>query len=112
MSWEDFLRYLMSPLGIGVAVGVALSLLAEHWPGYDLLAPKAKRLLFALLCFLFPVLSATLAALAGFVPWSWDPLYWSAIQAGAAAMTAGTLLHTRSLPTAVESSWQRRMGGP
>jgi hypothetical protein len=111
MSWYDFLRYVGSPLGAGAAVGVLLSLLAEYWPEYDSLAPKAKRLLFALLCFLFPLASATLLALAGFVPWSWDPLYWDALQAGAAAFAAGTLVHTRALPTGAERDWQRRLGG-
>lgn len=115
MSWSEFLRYLLSPVGVGAAVGLALYYLADYWPGYHEWAPKTKRIFFALLCLLFPLGAATLLGLGGFVPWSWDPLYWDALQAAAAAFTAGTLRHTPDLPSGVERDMQRqameRFGG-
>lgn len=108
MSWEDFLRYLLSPVGVGAAVGIAFYYLADYWPSYHELPPKLKRLVFAALCLLFPLASATLLALSGLVPWSWDPLYWDALQAAVAAFAAGTLQHTRNLPSKAEREQRRQ----
>lgn len=97
MSWSDFLRWLCTPSAVMVAVGIILSFLVEYWPKYAGLAPKWKRLVFAGLCLVVPILSAVAGALSGVFPWSWEPTFWQAIVAGFAAFSSGTAAHVRKL---------------
>lgn len=95
----EFLLYLQGP-AIAVVAGLVLSCLAEHWPywpsaWYQGLDPKNKRVVFAAVCFLLPILSATAGCAMGYQPWSVEQTFWPAIyQGGLAAFGIGTLLHT------------------
>jgi len=61
MSSQEFLSYLLTVSGINAVIGVALSYLAEMFPGWqENLSPKAKRLLMLVLSFVIP-LFATVA---------------------------------------------------
>ncbi len=99
MTFEQFLSWLSTPSGIAIAVGVLLSWLIDYLPRYGYLSPKEKRLVYLGLCLLIPLLAATLRGLAGYASWTFDPLYWQALTAGATAFGAGTLAHTAKLPT-------------
>ena len=95
-SFNEFLIGLSGPL-ISGAVAVALSWLVEYIPQYEQLAAKWKRLCFLGMCLFLPLAAASLRALLGYVAWSFDPLLWHAIVAGASAGGIGTLAHTRKL---------------
>lgn len=82
---------------VAAIVGVLLSWVVEWVPKYEGFAPKAKRLVFSALCMAVPLLAAALRGALGYVEWSFDPLFWHAIWAGAAAGFAGNLVHTRKL---------------
>ena len=98
MTWGEFLEYAASP-GIGIIVGVILSIVIEYAPKYESLTPKWKRLIFAVLCFAVPLGATALAVATG--EWGvWGDLketWWPALVAGFAAISTGTLVHTRKL---------------
>lgn len=102
MTWEQALAYATSPLGVGIIVGYLLSWLIEYVPVFSQLPPRAERLAFLAACLVVPLAAACLQALGGFRAWSWDPLIWQALQAGAIAFAAGTVKHTAALPSAAE----------
>lgn len=102
MTLAEFLSWLSTPSGIAIAVGLLLSWLIDYLPRYGYLSPKEKRLVYLGLCLLIPLLAATLRGLAGYAAWSFDPLYWQALTAGATAFGAGTLVHTAKLPDVSE----------
>jgi hypothetical protein len=110
MTWESFLRF-VSGEGIATVAGILLSLALQHVPRlaywYDPLDPKDKRLVYVALCFVVPVLGATLLGLGGYEPWSWDPLIWRALVGGAAAAGIGTLTATRLLSSAEDAALYR-----
>jgi len=97
LSWADFLRWCSEPSGVTIAVGVALSYLAQYVPRYELLPPKWKRAVFLAVCLFIPLLAATIGAATGVFSWSWEPTYWGAIVAGFTAFASGTAAHTREL---------------
>lgn len=95
-SFDAFLQLLSGPL-VAAAAGLALSVGVEYWRAYDNLEARWKRLIFFGLCLIIPVMAAVLRGALGYVPWSFDPLIWSAIWNGCAAGGIGTLAHTRKL---------------
>jgi len=97
MDWTDFLGYLSSPNGIAVAVGIAISWLAEYIPGFKELLPKWKRLVVLGVNLAIPLLAATLGVLTAGWPASWEGTFWPAIVAGALAFGSSTLAHIRLL---------------
>ncbi len=92
----DFLLYLQSD-GVNAAIGFLLSFVVEWWPGYDLLPPRAKRLIMLGACLALPLL----AALVGSAVLHAQPLeidtFWQAARAGFLAFVASTAAHTRKL---------------
>ena len=109
MTLAAFLSWLSTPGGVSIAVGVLLSWIADYIPKYTYLNPKEKRLAFLAACLSVPMVAATFRALAGYAPWTLDPLYWQAITAGAAAFGFGTLVHTPKLPTISERTLLNRL---
>ena len=95
-TFDAFLAAVSGPL-VAAAVALIMSWLVDLWPKYDKLDGRLKRLVFAALCLVIPVLAAVLRAALGYVPWSFDPLVWHAIWNGAGAFGVGTLAHTRKL---------------
>ena len=95
-TFDSWLKAASGPLA-GAIVAVIVSLAVEYWPWYGELSPKQKRLFYIGLCFVLPVLAATLRGIAGYVAWSFDPLYWHALVYGFAAAGLGTLVHTPKL---------------
>lgn len=99
-AWGDFLAAMSRANFLSVAVGIALSIIADYIPGYDALQPKAKRLVFLGVSLFLPLLAASLGVLtAGFDP-SWEATFWPAVAAGAMTGWAGTTFHTRKLESA------------
>lgn len=97
MSWSDFLAYLSQPNGIAVAAGFLWSWLIQYIPKYEALAPKWKRLVFAVVCLAVPLVAAVLGVIT--LDWSLDfeATFWPAIVAGATAFATGTISHVRKL---------------
>jgi len=97
MSWASFLEYLQGP-GISVVVGILLSFAVEYWPQYKALEGKWKRLVFAGLSFVVPLVGALGAAASGLAPWGdWAGHWWPALVAGGAAFFSGSIAHIRKL---------------
>jgi hypothetical protein len=99
VTYAQFLSYASGP-GVAVIVALVISILVEYVPPYGKLSPKPKRLVFAGLCLIVPVVAALLRAVGGYVPFTFDPLIWNALVSGAAALGVGTLAHTGKLPSA------------
>jgi len=95
MTLQEFLLGLQGP-GLAAAVGVALSFLIDAWKGYADLSSVAKRLVFAGLCVVIPALAMLAGIGLGFQEFSME-LVWSVLVAACAAMSTGTLTHTRKL---------------
>jgi len=90
MTFAEFLRYLQGP-AVGTVVGAILSVVAEYWPWYQALASKVKRLVFAGMCFVVPLVGAALACAMGYQPCGWEETFWPAIyQGGLVAFGVGT----------------------
>lgn len=99
MSWGEFLGYATNTLGIGVIVGIVLSVIVEYVPQYMRLEARWKRAIFMGLCFAIPLVATALAVITGIHDnWlDWELVWWPAVQAGFVAGTAGTLVHIRKL---------------
>ena len=97
-AFDAWLVALSGPL-VAVAVGLILSWVVEWFPQYDNLAPRVKRLVFLVVCLAVPVVAVTARGLLGYAAWTFDPLYWHALWAGVVAYGAGSLAHTRKLPS-------------
>ena len=95
MSLEGWLLGLQGP-GLAAAVGVALSFLIDIWKGYADLSSVAKRLVFAGLCVAIPALAMLAGIGLGYQEFSIE-LVWAILVAACAAMSTGTLTHTRKL---------------
>jgi hypothetical protein len=98
-SFDVWLQAMSGPL-VGTAVALLLSVAAEHWSQFEALSPKSKRVVYFGLCMVLPLVAASLRALLGYVPWSFDPLLWHALWNGFGAAGVGTLGHTFKLPNA------------
>ena len=97
MSWSNFLEYAQGP-GISVIVGILLSFAVEYWPAYQAFEAKYKRLVFAGLSFVVPLLGAVASAASGFAVWGdFSGHWWPALVAGAAAFFGGQVAHVRKL---------------
>jgi len=94
MTFIEFLQWLVGP-GVEVVAGYLLSLLAENVEWYQNLESKAKRLVFAAVCFGAPLAGAAIGAALGYFPMEFETTFWNAIQAGAVVFFAGQLSHTR-----------------
>lgn len=92
MTYQEFLNALRGP-AINAAVGVILAVIGEYLPMYQDLLPKTKKLLFAGLCFVVPLVASFLAVQSGYADGSFEGTYWPAIIAGATAFTAGQGTH-------------------
>lgn len=91
------LAQLLTPSILGSVVGIVLSYVVEWFPAFEQLSPKMKRLYFLLSC----VLISTLAGIGGAAltfNWNWDHIVGNALVASFAAMSLGTVAHTRDLP--------------
>ena len=98
MSWEQFLEYALSPVGIGVIIGFIMFFVIEYVPGYGALDPKWKRLIFLGLAFAIPLSVTVLRIAVSGGDWSsWAGTWWPALVAGFAAFTTGTVAHTPKL---------------
>lgn len=90
------LGQLLVPGVLGAAVGLVFSYVVEWLPEFEQQSPRMKRLYFFVTCVVVSTLAGTLiAALNGF--WNWDYIVGNAITASLAAMSMGTLAHTRDL---------------
>jgi hypothetical protein len=77
-------------------VGLVFSYVVEWVPEFDEQSPRMKRLYFFVTCVVVSTLAgALIAALNGL--WNWDHIAGNAITASLAAMSMGTLAHTRDL---------------
>jgi hypothetical protein len=97
-TFDSWLQGASGPL-VSAIVGVALSFVVEWWPAYQTWSSRWKRLAYFGLCLVLPVGAACLRATLGYVAWSFDPLVWHALWHGVLAGGAGTVAHTRQLPT-------------
>lgn len=98
MELTEFLRYAMTSAGINAAVGFALSFLAEWWPGYAELSPRAKRVVMMALCFVIPLGAAGGLWLIAGEPLTVETL-WAAVLAGFSAFFGSQVAHARALAT-------------
>ena len=96
MTWELFVMGMQSDL-IGAITGALLSVFVEYWPQYETFDPKAKRLIFAVLCLLVPTVGVALGIASGFQEPIWDVTFWPALQAAFVAFGAGQAAHLRKL---------------
>lgn len=92
MSLIEFLRYAGTGPGINAVIGVLLSLLADMWPGYGALEPKAKRLVMMVMCFIVPVLSLSGLVALGAETFTTDTI-WYALAAGFASFWGSQAAH-------------------
>lgn len=93
-TFDEWLKAASGP-AVSVIVGFLISLLLDVWPAYGELSATWKTWLYGGFCLVVPVAAASLRALLGYVPWSFDPLVWHALWSGAAAAIAGTVVHKR-----------------
>lgn len=91
MSFSEFLQYARTSAGINFIIGVALSFLADIWPGYEVLSAKQKRWVMMALCFVIPVAATLLQNC-----YTVDCL-WAAFLAGGAAFFGSQAAHARKL---------------
>lgn len=95
MDWSVFLRWVASPSGIPVFVGVLLSVAVEYVPVYGALVPKWKRAVFFGACLLIPLFAALLGVWTDGWPGTWRDTFWPALVAGVLAFGSGTMAHLR-----------------
>ena len=93
------LEKLFLPGVLGAVVGVILSVVIDYVPGYGKLNAKLKRLIFFGACLLLSAGAGVAIPLIQGHPLQWDPIIGNAIVASLAAMSGGTLAHTRELPS-------------
>ncbi len=91
MTLQEFLQYIQTSGGINVAVGFALSFVAEWIPGYDSIEPRLKRLVMMVLCFVLPIVATVL--LGCYTP----ECLWQALLAGGSAFFGSQVAHVRKL---------------
>jgi len=97
MTWFEFLTYLTST-GIGVVVGLLLSVAVEYWPKYTELGAKIKRLVFGAFCLVVPFGGYALGLLTNeFAFISFQESIWPLLVAAFAAFSAGTVAHMRKM---------------
>ena len=90
------LGQLLAPGVLGAAVGYLFSYIVEWVPKFEEQSPRMKRLYFFVTCVVVSTLAgALIAALNGM--WNWDHIAGNAITASLAAMSMGTLAHSRDL---------------
>lgn len=101
LTWEVFLRWLITPGGIVVVVSWIKSAAVEQFAGawYHSLETKWKQVIFLAISMVVPVVGVFLGVFT--LGWSltWDPLVWNALVAGCVAFSTGTLFHTVGLAT-------------
>ncbi len=95
MTFVEFLNYVGTSAGINAAVGFVISFLAEWWPSFEALEPKAKRLVMMVLCFVIP-LAALLARVALGEMLTVDSV-WACVLAGFSAFFGSQAAHVREL---------------
>lgn len=101
MEFNQFLALLLTPEGVGLALGVVMSILAEYWAEFNTLPGKQKRIVFFAASLLIPVLASIMAFLFGFGPVVsgprefWLYVLWPALVTGVMAFTSGTMTHLR-----------------
>ena len=88
----DFLKYLLTPVGIGVVLYFILEKLPYLNEAFDTLLPKTKRLVVLILCLVLPVIGAVGGWYFGYWPISEDTIY-GALKAGIEAFTASQVAH-------------------
>ena len=92
------LKQLLVPGTLGTVVGIVLSLVIDLWPKFKEYGPKMKRLAFFAAGFLIS-LGASLCIAAITNAFNWDHILAAAIVATLGSWGAGTLAHTRELPS-------------
>ena len=97
MSWKDFLMSFLIPDVIGVAYGWIMSFVVEHFPRWENVAPRWKRLVFLGICLILPVAAMAIASAFGYYDGTFVNTYWPALVAGGLAFASGTTAHTRKL---------------
>lgn len=101
-SFEEFLKYLSTEMGVSAAVNAALLIVTayalELWPAWDAISAVRKRLFFMVpVSFVVPLVAAGIGILSYGWPTQFDVTFWPALVAGFAAAFAGTLAHTPKL---------------
>jgi len=105
------LGQLLVPGVLGAAVGYLFSYIVEWVPKFEEQSPRMKRLYFFLTCIAVSTLAGTLiSAINGM--WNWDHVIGNAITASLAAMSMGTLAHTRDLSNKPRYPLKKPMGTP
>lgn len=88
----DFLKYLLTPVGIGVVLYFILEKLPYLNEVFDGLLAKTKRLVVLVLCLVLPVAGALIGTQLGY--WGLDEnLIYGALKAGIEAFTASQVAH-------------------
>lgn len=96
MAFQEFLQWLAGN-GIKVAVGWILFMIAEYWHAYQSLSAKAKRLVFAGVSLIIPLIAVTVGVAFGYGTWDFEQTFWPALQAGFLVFLSGTVSHTLRL---------------
>jgi len=91
------LQELLVPGVLGAVVGIIISYVVEVWPAYESLSAKWKRLAFFMLALIVGGVAGVGIAYFGKQPFLWDSILADALVAAMAAMSGGTLAHTRTL---------------
>jgi len=78
-------------------IGVGLYFIVDWFPQYETLTTKQKRLVFAAVCLLVPLLGVALGVASGFQEPVWESTFWPALVAAGTAFAAGTVAHVREL---------------
>ena len=98
MDYVEFIDWLRTSAGIGVALGFILSFVIESWwPKWETLLPRVKRLVVFALCMIIPVLITLLGSVTNVLSGSFADLWFPALVAGFSAFSATTVSHIRKL---------------
>ena len=90
-TWSQFLKWMASPGGISVVVGILLSVGVEYIPTFVALEKKWKRAVFFGLSLAIPMLAALLGVWTDGWAATWADTFWPAAWAGGLAFAAGTM---------------------
>jgi hypothetical protein len=83
MGLEQFLKFMLTPSGLTIVVGVVLGLASKYIKRYADLPTDAKVLVLGVITLILPLAAATIGTLAlGWVPTEPGGVFWQAISVG------------------------------